>query len=257
MHPLQASPEERGLEERFLPTRWSVVLAAAQTDAPSSAKDALAELCRTYWPPLYGYVRSRGYSVHDAQDLTQGFFCHLIEHQIYTRADPDRGRFRAFLLTSVKHFLTNAYLREQALKRGGGREFLPLDEAQVQSAEARFLGSDAPGLRSTADLLFERQWAETLVKTALDKLEGEFLAEGKIAVFREMKGFIQGSAGPPPTYEAAAARLSMQPATVRVQVSRLRTRYRERLRAELRRTVETEEAVDEELRTLLRVLTGR
>lgn len=232
-------------------------MAAAQhAVAPSLAQSALAELCRAYWPPVYGFVRGSGYSEHDAQDLTQGFFCHLIEQQIYMRADPARGKFRTFLLTSVKNYLANAYHRQQTLKRGGGYEFLPWDEAQVQAAETLYQNSVTPGIETSADALFEREWAETLIENALAALATEFEDDGKGALFRELRVFLQGSAEPLPSSEELGARLSMRATAVRTQISRLRVRYRERLRAELRQTVDTEEAVDGELRELLRVLTA-
>ena len=252
-----AEPHE-GASERFEPTRWSVVLAAGRAADPGdSAQTALAELCRTYWPPLYGFIRGRSYNVHDAQDLTQGFFCHLIERRIYTRADQTKGKFRAFLLAAAKHFLADAHDRARALKRGGACEFLPLHEEQAVAAEALFQSSAAPGARTTEDLIFERQWAETLVATALGRLAREYEAEGKALLFRTLEVFVRGGADPLPSYEQLARQLEMPAATIRSHVTRLRARYRALVRAELRRTVEREEAVDEELRELLRVLTAR
>ncbi len=234
-----------------------VLLAGRAVGAQESAQHALAQLCRTYWVPLYGFIRSRGYSVHDAQDLTQGFFGHLIEHQICARTDQTRGRFRSFLLASVKHFLNDAYGRERALKRGGGYEFLPLHDEQAEAAEASFCRSTTPGSDTAEDRLFERQWAQTLIDTTLGRLTAGYEAEGKGALFRSLEVFVRGSADPLPSYEQLSAQLAMPAATVRSHVGRLRGRYRELLRAELRRTVETEEEVDRELRELLRVLTAR
>src|SRR5256886_7048668 len=123
----------------FPSTHWSVIVAAGRSQAePEIAQAALAELCQTYWSPLYSFVRSRGYSVHDAQDLTQSFFAYLIEHKIYALVDQQKGRFRSFLLASIKNFLGHAYDRERTLKRGGAIEFLPLDEAQAEAAESLF-----------------------------------------------------------------------------------------------------------------------
>ena len=123
----------------FAPTHWSVIVAAASSQSePEKARVALEELCQTYWMPLYTFVRSRGYSVPDAQDLTQSFFVYLLEHEIYARADREKGRFRSFLLASLKNFLADAYSREHALKRGGGQEFLPLDECRTEVAEVTF-----------------------------------------------------------------------------------------------------------------------
>ncbi len=255
-------PSLRGIAEdqndRFAATRWSVVLAAGahETD-PEAAHAALTQLCSSYWPPLYGFVRGRGYAVHDAQDLTQGFFAHLIEHQIYARTDQQKGKFRSFLLASLKNFLANARAREQALKRGGACEFLPLEPEQVTAAEALYQSTIVPGALATEDHCFERQWAETLVKGAFDLVAAEYAAGGKNALFGVLEVFLRSSANPLPSYEQLAAQLRMPAATIRSHVTRLRTRYREALRAELRRTVDSEAEVDQELRELLRVLTLR
>ena len=249
---------EAGPDGRFEPTHWSVVLAASrEADAGNTAQVALAQLCRTYWSPLYGFVRGRGYSVHDAQDLTQGFFCHLIERRLYAHTDQTKGKFRSFLLASLKHFLADAYDREHALKRGGACEFLPLHEEQVTNAEAMFQGSTVPGVSAAEDQLFERQWAETLVATALGQLAAEWAAEGKAVLYKTLEVFVRGSAEPLPSYDELAGRLAMPAVTIRSYVNRLRARYRALVRAELRRTVDSQEAVDEELHELLRVLTTR
>ena len=187
----------------------------------------------------------------------QGFFAHLIEHQIYTRTDRTKGKFRSFLLAAVKNFLIDAYHRESAFKRGGAHEFLPLHDEQAVSAEALFQSTVTPGVVVSADYLFERQWAETLVGAALQRLADEFAAEGKGGLFRALEIFLRGSAEPLPSYDQVASRLGMPAATIRSHVTRMRARYREVLRAELRHTVETEAQVDEELGELLRVLTAR
>ena len=129
----------RDRSDPFASTHWSVIVAAAKSESePEKARTALGELCQTYWTPLYTFVRSRGYSVHDSQDLTQSFFAHLIEHEIYARANREKGRFRSFLLASLKNFLADAYARAHALKRGGAQEFLPLDESRAEAAESLF-----------------------------------------------------------------------------------------------------------------------
>jgi hypothetical protein len=140
----------RGVSDPFASTHWSVVLAAGESQAgPETARAALAQLCQIYWPPLYTFVRSRGYAVHDAQDLTQSFFAYLIEHKIYTRVDPQKGKFRSFLLASLKNLLADAHDREQTLKRGGGQDFLPLNEEQVEEAESLFQTIALPKIRLT------------------------------------------------------------------------------------------------------------
>jgi RNA polymerase sigma factor (sigma-70 family) len=245
-----------GQADSFTATHWSVIVAAGKTQTdPETASAALAQLCQTYWPPLYTYVRSRGHSVHDAQDLTQGFFAYLIEHKIHLRADPQMGKFRSFLLASLKHFLSHAREREQALKRGGGREFIPFDEGRAEEAESLFqthCSSGSSTLRE--DTLFERTWAETLVETALGRLAAAYKSEGKENLFERLQTFLTVGADPLPTYSELAARLSVAESTIRSHVTRLRAHYREMLRAEVRRTVNTEAEVDEELRELLRVL---
>jgi RNA polymerase sigma-70 factor (ECF subfamily) len=247
-----------GQADPFTATHWSLIVAAGKTQTePEIASAALAQLCQTYWPPLYTYVRSRGYSMHDAQDLTQGFFAHLLQHKIHLRADPQMGKFRSFLLASLKHFLSHAREREQALKRGGGREFLPLDEGRAEEAESLFqthCPSGTSGLRE--DKLFERTWAETLVETALGRLAAMYKAEGKQELFDKLQTFLAVGAEPAPTYSELATRLAVAESTIRSHVTRLRARYRELLRAEVRRTVDTESEVEAELRELLRVLIG-
>src|SRR5438477_3980197 len=240
----------------FPPTHWSVVLAAGQSQTePEIAHAALAELCQTYWAPLYSFVRSRGYSVHDAQDLTQSFFAYLIERKIYAHTDPQKGKFRSFLLASLKHFLSHAREREQTLKRGGGRDFVPLEEGRAEEVESLFQTRSSFGSSALLkDKLFERTWAETLVATALGRLAAAYKAEGKENVFESFQMFLTVGADPLPTYSELAARLSVSESTIRSRVTRLRAHYREMLRAEVRRTVDTDAEVDEELRELLRVL---
>ena len=254
MCPLPEPP--RDYAGRFDATHWSVVLAAAKESRdPASALAALTELCQTYWAPLYGLIRGRGVPLHDAEDLTQGFFAHFIESRLYARADQQKGPFRALLLASLRNFLADAHDREQALKRGGEYRFLSLDEQQAATAENLFQTSHGSAFASTEDQQFERQWAQALINAALDRLAQEYRLDGKGALFGELEVFVKGGGQLPPSYETLAARLSMPPVTVRSHVARLRVRYREVLRSEVRRTVGSPEAVDGELRELLRVLT--
>ena len=245
-----------GQSGTFAPTHWSVILAAGRSEAdPEVGRAALAQLCETYWAPLYSFVRSRGYAVHDAQDLTQSFFAYLIEHKIYARADRQEGKFRSFLLASLKNFLADAYDREQTLKRGGARDFLPLREEQAEEAESLFQTHFSTGESNGEDRLFERSWAEALIASSLERLSADYKTEGKEKLFKELKVFLTGGADPLPHYADLAKRLGTLESTLRSHITRLRARYREALRAEVRRTVETETEVDGELRELLRVLT--
>jgi RNA polymerase sigma factor (sigma-70 family) len=243
----------RRQSDLFPSTHWSVVLAAGRSQAePQLAHAALAELCQTYWTPLYSFVRSRGYTVHDAQDLTQSFFACLIEHKIYARVDRQKGRFRSFLLASLKNFLADASDRERTLKRGGGQSFLPLHEEQIEEAESLFQNHRTA---STEELIFDRSWAEALVSAALERLSADYKGESREKLFNELTVFLTSSADPLPSYADLAGRLGMTESTLRSHVTRLRARYREALRAEVRRTVDTEAEVDEELHELLHVLT--
>ncbi|PYL33738.1 MAG: RNA polymerase subunit sigma-24 [Verrucomicrobia bacterium] len=254
MQPL--SETVHGLSDPFAPTHWSVIIAAGESQAaPEIARAALAQLCETYWPPLYTFVRSSGHSRHDAQDLTQGFFAYLIEHKIYARADRGKGKFRSFLLASLKNFLRDSRDRDQALKRGGGYDFLSLNEDQIEDAEALLQTHFASGESNGEDRLFERSWAEALVAAGLEHLAAAYRADGKEKLFQELKIFLTGSAEPLPSYADLAARLGTVASTLRSHVTRLRMQYRDALRAEVRRTVETDAEVEGELRELLRVLT--
>jgi RNA polymerase sigma factor (sigma-70 family) len=242
-----------GQRDLFPSTHWSVVLAAGRSEAePEIAGTALAQLCQIYWAPLYSFVRSRGYTVHDAQDLTQSFFAYLLEHKVYARADRQKGKFRSFLLASVKNFLADAADRERTLKRGGAHDFLPLHEEQVEEAESLFQTHSGT---SNEDRLFDRSWAEALIAAGLERLAADYKGEGKEQLFNELRIFVAGGADPPPSYAELADRLGIAESTLRSHVTRLRARYREALRTEVRRTVDTETQVDEELRELLHVLT--
>lgn len=243
----------QGPGDVFPSTHWSVVLAAGRSEAePEIAEAALTELCQVYWAPLYGFVRSRGHTVHDAQDLTQSFFAYVLEHKVYARVDRRRGRFRSFLLASLKNFLADARDRERTLKRGGAQIFLPLHEEQAQEAESLFQTHSG---MSNEDLLFDRSWAEALVAAALERLSADYRREAKEQLFKELRIFIAGGAEPPPTYAELTDRLGITESTLRSHVTRLRARYREALRTEVRRTVDSEKQVDQELRELLHVLT--
>jgi RNA polymerase sigma factor (sigma-70 family) len=243
-------------DDTFASTHWSVIAAAGESESePERARAALAELCQTYWTPLYTFVRTRGYSVHDAQDLIQSFFAHLIEHEIYARTEPAKGRFRSFLLAALKNFLADAYSHAHTLKRGGTQDFLPLDEERAEAAESLFQTHYVNG-ELPEDRVFERNWAEALVRASLERLSSEHESEGKRSLFQKLKIFLTGSANPLPTYDELAGEMGMPASTLRSHVARLRMRYREVLRAQVRQTVQTDAEVDAELRELFRVLAG-
>jgi RNA polymerase sigma-70 factor (ECF subfamily) len=231
----------------FATTHWSLVAQSALTDVPK-ATDALAQLCEMYWPPIYSFVRRRGYAAHDAQDLTQSFFAFFLRTKAYARTDPLHGKFRSFLLASVKNFLADNRDREQALKRGGGYQIMPLDR---ETAEAFYDAATASD--STAERLFELRWAKTLTAGALNSLRLELQAEGKIKLFEELKSFLAGGSVLP-SYDDASARTGLPRATVKTHVHRLRHRYREIVRREVARTVSTPHEIDDELHYLCDVL---
>jgi RNA polymerase sigma-70 factor (ECF subfamily) len=229
----------------FTATRWTVVLAAARGQQTSSrAAEAMAELCRVYWYPLYAYVRRRGHDTHEAEDLTQEFFLQLLAKEFLAGVDREKGKFRAFLLASLKHFLANERDRSQAQKRGGGQIVIPLD---ARSAETRYQLEPSHDL--TPEKLFERQWALTVLELVLARLQAEFAAYGKQTVFEQLKPFLTGSRAST-GYAEVAAKLGMTEGAVKVTVHRLRRRYRQLLRQEIAETVAGPDDVDEEIRHL-------
>lgn len=241
----------------FASTHWSVVFAAGEHENPRQAEAALAELCQAYWAPLYTFARSRGHSPHDAQDLTQGFFAHLVEHRIYEQSDPNKGKFRSFLLAAMKNFLANTRARDQALKRGGARDLLPLLESTVREAESFYQSQHAaPCPVADADRSFERSWARAVVDAAMERVSQAYLADEKRTLFDALRPFIAGDVETLPTYDQMAAALDMPASTVRSHVARLRASYRDALHAEVRCTVGSQAEVREEMSVLLRGLTA-
>jgi len=228
----------------FATTRWTIVLAAGDSGTPQSA-DALEALCRSYWFPLYAYVRRRGHSKEDAEDLTQGFFADLLERRDFAKADSGRGKFRAFLLASLKNFLANERDKSRCLKRGGSIPHFSLD---WQSADTQFQVADA-AMRSPDDN-FDREWAVALLERVILRLRDEWTAEGKAERFEQMKRFLTVGKGEIP-HAQVAAELGMDEGTLRVAVHRLRKRYRALLRTEVAHTLADPGMVDEELRVLL------
>lgn len=237
----------RGVAGWFTTTHWSVVLTAGDVESPHRS-EALEKLCRTYWYPLYAYARQSGNNAEDAQDLTQSFFAHFLEKDRVTRADPARGRFRSFLLVLFKNFLTNEWHRARREKRGGGQQVFSLD---AQAAEGRYALEPVAAL--TPDKAFEKAWAVSTLEQALARLRQEYAAAGKAALYEKLNPFLLGDK-PEATCAELAHQLDMTEAAVRMAVSRLRQRCRAALQREVAHTVETQEAVDEELRHLMAAL---
>ena len=233
----------------FATTHWSVVLAAGQQDS-SQAAEALETLCRTYWYPLYAYIRRRGYSHADAQDLAQDFFVQLLRKNYPARADPAKGRFRNFLLHALNQFLADERERALALKRGGGQVIIPLDD---EAAEERYRLEVADAL--TPEKLFERRWAQTVLDRALMRLRAEFVADGKGEAYEVLQAFEPGDQNPL-SYADAAVRLRVGESAVKSMIHRLRQRHRELVREEIAHTVPTVAEIDDELRYLVSVLRG-
>jgi RNA polymerase sigma-70 factor (ECF subfamily) len=232
--------------QSFATTHWSVVVAAGQQESPAAAK-ALEQLCCAYWYPLYVYVRRQGRSPEDAQDLTQDFFSRLLEKNYLAKADPDRGKFRTFLLQSLKNFLVSEWRTASRVKRGGGVEFLAID---ATIAEDRYAAE--PANESNPDAAYEERWAVTLIERVLAALRQEYDDAHKTRLFDELKGFIWGDKSTA-SYAEIAGHMNLTEGTVKVTVHRLRQSFRERLRAEVADTVSRPEDVDSELRHLIRV----
>ena len=226
-----------------------MVLRARETDSTESAQQALAGFCEAYWPPLYSFLRHRGHSSADAQDLVQGFFAHLLEQNTLIRADQQKGRLRTFLLGSLQNFLYNEYDRTRALKRGGGGQVVSIEE-HLPEAEAAMLATAHLSDAGCYDLV----WASNIVSRAWQNLENAFMAEGKAEWLEELRPFVAGGSVTPPNQEEAAARLGVPIATLRTWLSRLRQRYRESLRLEVANTVSDPADVDQELQYLYRIL---
>lgn len=236
-------------DDRFAATHWSVVLAARGGDS-TRARAALEALCKTYWYPLYAFARRLGQSPHDAEDSVQGFFVICLEKNYLAAAEQAKGRFRSFLLLALKRFLAKERDKSRARKRGGGQRPIALDGL---SAEQRYALEPAEPL--SADKLFERRWALTLLEQVLSRLREELAGAGRLEAFEQLKEFLlAGGRGTP--YKELAARLGTSEGAVKVGVHRLRQRYRELLEEEIANTVASPKEVEEERRYLLAVLSG-
>jgi RNA polymerase sigma-70 factor (ECF subfamily) len=243
------SDENPSASGSFPTTHWSAILAAGQTGG-TSADTALAELCRTYWYPIYAFVRRKGRQPADAQDLTQGFFAHLIERRLVRKADPEKGRFRSFLLGCFTVFLASEAQPFRAQKRGGGSLFVPID---FEQAERRLAAE--PSSAATPEQLFDRHWAVAALDAALSRLEAEFKESGRADVFKELVPSLQGD-DDLPGYAEMAWRLGTTEGTVKVTAHRLRRRYRELIRAVVSQTVNNPMDVETELGHLMAALRG-
>ncbi len=238
-----SAPGPRG----FSTTHWSLVLAAGGAEAsPSRVRSALEELCRTYWYPLYAFVRGRGYSSHEAQDLTQSFFARVLEKDGFATAVPERGRFRSYLLGAMKHFLANEWHRARTIKRGGEAAFVELD---ALDPEARY--ALEPARPERPDASFDREWALQSTARALDQLRAESVSSGREELFEALKGSLTGAE---PKRSETAERLGMTQGAVKVAVHRLRRRYRDLLRAEIAKTVSDPADVEDEMQYLVTAL---
>ncbi|MGD1096966.1 MAG: sigma factor [Bryobacteraceae bacterium] len=241
MHTLPGSSQ-------FPTTRWTLVIAAGDPRR-KEAQSALASLCENYWYPLYAYLRRRGYQADPAQDLTQEFFTRMLEGRYLDRADPEKGRFRSFLLTSLKFFVADEEDQHRALKRGGGA-VLPLE---FSSGEERY--QREPSHDETPERIFERRWALALIDRVVEKLRDEFVQHGHAEHFERLKGFLLGQSDAP--YAVLAREMNMSEGALKVAIHRLRKRYRELFRQEIADTVADPAEVESELRYLANVLTRR
>jgi RNA polymerase sigma-70 factor (ECF subfamily) len=223
------------------------VLAAKHTGAGDGV-DALNSLCRAYWPPLYAYVRRLGYPAHDAEDLTQAFFERLLEKDYLNAVDRAKGKFRSFLLASLKHFLAKEWRDAHCQKRGGKCSFISLDDPSAEPLYAQALANNL-----TPDKLFERKWATTVLEHVLRRLREEFLEAGKEALFERLKPFLTGEKSTS-SYTALAAELGITEGSLKMAVCRLKRRYGQLLLQEIARTVSADEQLEAEMRALLAAL---
>ncbi len=233
---------------RFPTTRWTLVIAAGDPHR-KEARSALVSLCENYWYPLYAYLRRRGYSAEEAQDLTQEFFVRVLEGRYLDRADPGKGRFRSFILTSLRFFVADEEDRQRALKRGRGM----VVTLEFSSGEERY--QREPGHDETPERIFERRWALAVLDRVVEKLREEFVHHGRLGHFEQLKVFLLGQSDAP--YAALAQKMKTSEGALKVAIHRLRKRYRELFRQEIADTVANPAEVESELRFLAAVLTRK
>ncbi len=241
MPPTLASDPTR--EGSFASTRWTLVLEAGAT-SPDGAKAALEALCRLYWPPIYGYIRRRGYDTHDAQDLTQSFFQHLLENETLRRARREKGRFRNFLLGAVNLCLADEHSRRHALKRGGNAQFVSLEELEAEELHHQRMAPDL-----TPDELLDARWARVLLDRAIETLRAQFKARGEGETFEALTPFLGGEKSGIP-YQNVADKLGVTLGAVKTLIHRLRRDFATTVRREIMQTVSAPHETDDELRRL-------
>jgi RNA polymerase sigma factor (sigma-70 family) len=234
----------------FPTTRWTLVVTAGGNESQPGRDAALDSLCRSYWHPVYAFIRRRGYPPEPAQDLTQEFFLRVLSGTFFERANPEKGRFRSFVLGAIKNFLADSSDRERAWKRGGGVTPLPFDFETGESLYLREFGHD-----ETPERIFQRKWARAVLDRVVNNLQSEFLKEGKVDRFHYLKGYLTGSGEG--RYAELATRLETSEPALRSTLQRLRQRYRFLLRVEVESTVSDPADVDEELRFLVQAMSTR
>jgi RNA polymerase sigma factor (sigma-70 family) len=237
------------IRKTFATTQWSLVLEAVDNKSPE-ANQALEVLCQSYWYPLYAFARKRGHNQDDAADLTQEFFSRMIDRSLLQAADPARGRFRSFLLTIFQRFLARQYHETRTEKQGGKWNRIEFDS---ESSESRYIQS--PAAEQSAEHLFEREWALTLLSQVLEQLQAEYSSKGKADFFNSCRPFLIGTSSG--DYALVAGQLNMSEGALRVAIHRMRDRYRELLRQTVAATVSSPQEIDEELAELRRALRGK
>ena len=230
-------------DERFTDTTWSVVIAAGAS-TPARAREGMAKLCRIYWRPIYAYLRRSGYAKHDAEDLTQAFFQHLLENETLRRASQQRGRFRNFLLGALKRCLADEQMQRRTLKRGGGTQFISTDELEAE--ELHQLRADR---EAAPDEILDARWAGVVLERALDQVRAEYAAEGKADLYEALSPFLAGTK-PHVSYQEVADRMNLGLGAVTTLIHRLRRQFAAAVRREIMQTVSAPHEVDDELRRL-------
>ena len=247
-----SAPHSNGVEVhsdvgKFEQTQWTIILKARQEGSPG-ASEALEAFARTYWPPLYRFIRREGHSRHDAQDLTQGFYQHFLDKHLLDCVGERRGKFRNFLLTCLKHFLSDERDRAEALKRGGGMSFISLDALETEERDAM---EPSDGL--TADQIYERRWAQTILECAQERLREKYAAKGNLALYEALKGLLLGEKAEA-SYSEIARGLDSTEQAIKSAARLLREQFFKILRKQIERTVGNPSEIDDEIRHLITAL---